>query len=121
MRKNECPVCWDKDVIVVYANNQKNQNMNKPLMFCNSCEKHYWGGSNEIVTNLSILCETFNSGSEICYLKEENPRLSESKYLPKRRLQEFDQLCGSCPYIRLQQKPGLMNVESRKVSKMLTR
>jgi len=121
MKENECPICWDKDVRVVDAINQENQDISKPLMFCNLCEKHYWGDTNEIVTNLSIFCETFNSGSETCYLKEENPGLSKSKYLSKRRLQEFNQLCGFCPNLRLQMKSKLMNVESRNASKMLSR
>jgi len=110
MKENECPICWDKDVRVVDAINQENKDISKPLMFCNSCEKHYWGDTNEIVTNLSIFCETFNSSPEICCLKEENPSLSKSKYLSKRRLQEFNQLCGFCPNLRLQLKSGLMNV-----------
>jgi hypothetical protein len=118
MKENECPICWRKDVRVVDAVNQENQDISKPLMFCNSCEKHYWGDTNEIVTNLSTFCETFNLSPEICYLKEENPGLSKRKYLSKRRLQEFNLLCGLCSNLRLQLNSGLMNVKSKNASKM---
>ncbi|MDH5383322.1 MAG: hypothetical protein OEY18_01345 [Candidatus Aminicenantes bacterium] len=116
MKEIECPICWNKDVRIVDAVYQENQDIIKPLMFCDLCEKHYWGDTNGIVTNLSIFCETFDLSPELCYLKKENSSLSKSTYLSKRRLQEFNLLCGFCPYRRLQFKSGLMNVERSKVS-----
>ncbi len=108
MKEIECPICWNKDVSLVDAVYQENQDIIKPLMFCDLCEKHYWGDTNGIVTNLFILCKTFDLSPELCYLKEENLSLSKNTYLSKRRLQEFNLLCGFCPQRRLQYKSELM-------------
>jgi hypothetical protein len=112
MKEIECPICWNKNVRMVDTVYQENQDIIKPLMFCDLCEEYYWGDTNGIVRNLSIFCETFDLNPKFCYLKEENSCSSKSKYLSKRRRHEFDFLCGSCPYRRLQLKSGLVNVES---------
>lgn len=111
MEEIECPICWSKDVRKVDAAYQENQDMIKSLLFCDLCEKFYWEDTSGIVTNLSIFCETFDQSPKLCYLKEENSWLSESTRLSKRKLQEFDLLCGFCPHRRLKLKSGLMNVE----------
>lgn len=112
MKEIECPICWNKNVRKVDTVFQENQNIVKPLMFCDLCEEYYWGDTNKIVTNLSILCETFELNSKFCYLKEENSCSSKSKYLSKGRRHEFDFLCGFCPHRRLELKSGSMIVES---------
>ncbi len=111
MKEIECPICWNKNVRKVDSVYQKNQDMIKPLMFCDLCEEYYWGDTNGIVTNLSIFCETFNLSPKFCHLKEENSYSSKSVCLSKRKLQEFNLLCGSCPYRQLQLKSGVMSVE----------
>ncbi|NIM90545.1 MAG: hypothetical protein GTO17_06310 [Candidatus Aminicenantes bacterium] len=118
MKEIECPICWNQDVRIVDAVYQENQDTLRPLMFCDLCEKHYWGDTHRVVTNLSNFCETFDLGPELCYLKEENPSLSRSTRLSKCRQEEFNLVCGFCPNRRLKLKSGLLNVERSKASRM---
>lgn len=94
----ECPVCWNKDVRMIDAVYQENQGIIKSLMFCDVCEKYYWGDTNETVRDLSSFCEISDLRPEICYLEKENSNLSKEAHLSKRKQQEFDLLCGFCPH-----------------------
>lgn len=105
MKETECPICWSKDVKIVDAVYLGNQNVLKPLMFCDLCEKYYWGDTNEIVANLSIFCRTYDQGSKLCYLREENPGLSKNTNCTPCKLLEFNLLCGYCPHRRLRLNP----------------
>lgn len=120
MRKEiECPICWNKDVRIIDAVYQENQDLIKPLMFCDSCEKYYWDDTNETVTELSSFCEMFDFRPGICYLKEENSNLSKETHPSERKQQEFDLICGFCPHRLLHLKSGLMNIERQVIQKQM--
>jgi len=101
MQEIKCPICWDKDVRQIDLVEVENQDIFKPLMFCDLCEKYYWGDTNEVVTGLSTFCEIFDLRPEVCFLEEEYSDSSKKIYLSNRKLQEFDLLCGFCPQRQL--------------------
>ena len=120
MQEIKCPICWDKDVRQIDLVEVENQDIFRPLMFCDLCEKYYWGDTNETVTKLSCFCGIFDLRLEICYLMEENSNLSKKTHLSKKKQQEFDLLCGFCPYRLLHLKSGLMNIERQVIQKQMT-
>lgn len=117
MQEIKCPICWDKDVRQIDLVEVENQDIFRPLMFCDLCEKYYWGDTNEVVTGLSAFCEIFDLRPEICYLEEGNSNSSKKTYLSNRKLQEFDLLCGFCSHRLLHLKSGVMNIERQVIQK----
>ena len=119
MKDFECPICWDKDVRQIDLVEVENQDIFRPLMFCELCEKYYWGDTNDTVTEISSFCEIFDLVPKSCYLKEENSNLSKETYLSKNKQQEFDLICGFCPNRLLHLKSGLRNIDRQVIQKKM--
>lgn len=119
--ENECPICWSKYVRIIEDVYQEDQDILKPLIFCELCEKYYWGDTNETVTKLSSFCEIFDFDlvPEICYLKEENSNLSKETCLSEKKQEEFDLICGFCPHRLLHLKSGLRNIDRLVIQKQM--
>ncbi len=97
MREIMCPFCWDKNVRLVSYVKTPDRTLTRELMECTVCEKHYWGDTNEEVTGLYNLCETFQLGKNGCCEDIKRTCGSFRSHYDKRKLEEWDLLCSMCP------------------------
>jgi len=97
MREKMCLFCWDQNVRHISDVKVADRASTRELMECTVCEKRYWGDTNEEVTALYNLCQTFQLGKKgFC---EDIKRMSGSSrsHYDRRKLEEWDILCSMCP------------------------
>lgn len=93
-----CPFCWDKDVRHVFDVKAGPCNSTRSLMACPSCEKHYWQDTNEEVSFLLYMCETFHFEPEKCDPDIKGKKRLHQLKFDRRKIAEWDLLCSSCPH-----------------------
>lgn len=115
MEETRCPFCWDENVRHIDDVRLKDKKMTRMLMECEACEKFYWKDTKEIVTDLSDFCETLISEPKKCDEEIRNEKVSRKFNHDKRKMEEFDLLCGICSYRKflLNQKKSLPKALNR--------
>ena len=101
MKKNMCPMCWNTYIKHIENAKVDNQKKTKSLLFCQTCEKYYWGDTKESVSGLSTFCKTHSTQPEKCYIEEEKRLMAKGRYSLKQKVQMSDLLCGFCPSRKL--------------------
>jgi len=96
MNNKLCPFCWDDNVkFIEYVNNENGPR--RALMQCRTCERNYWDDTKERVIHLYTFCETLYGQPEQCDEHLKNFNRQEFAKLDRRKMEEFDLLCSSCP------------------------
>ncbi len=98
MEETRCPFCWDENVRHIDDVRLKAKKTKRVLMECESCERYYWKDSKQKVMDLSGFCETLISEPEKCDEEIRISKISRNLNLDKRKMEEFDLLCGICSY-----------------------
>ncbi|UCC40560.1 MAG: hypothetical protein JSV96_03700 [Candidatus Aminicenantes bacterium] len=96
MKDSICPICWNEYVRLICDAKVENKKNKRALMECDCCEKYYWQDTREIVSGISDFCETLRSEPEKCDESIRNAKMSSNSNHDKRKMEEFDLLCGFC-------------------------
>ncbi|MHB8094993.1 MAG: hypothetical protein ACYDH0_08625 [Candidatus Aminicenantales bacterium] len=96
-----CPFCWDRNVRRVLTQTaSRGGGRLRQLMECADCEKWYWADTGEEVPRLFEICSTSIVQPGRCCEEIREVLGSGGVGPPRRRLAEFNWLCGECPHGR---------------------
>jgi hypothetical protein len=97
--KRRCPFCLDADVAPVGPIAVDGRRCAALLLMeCPDCEKWYVAESGAEIPSLCATCTTPRTDPGRCYPEVRAAAGSTGAGIPRRRLSEFNHLCGGCPH-----------------------